>query len=164
MSNYGTVPGFKEYHDLRGSDYGAATDDDIQKALLVASEWIDARYVSLFDGLKVGLRSQVREWPRTGALDYYGYVIDQTSVPNEVTEATYEVALIQLNDVTPLSVNFTPAKYRKVAVDGAISLEYAQFQNSDEVQTQFKRVEEILSGITTTRGQSDSRLSGSVTR
>ncbi len=164
MSNYGTVLGFKEYHDLRGFDYGVVTDEEIQQALLVASEWIDARYVTLFDGLKVGMREQVREWPRFGALDYYGHIIAQTGVPIEVTEATYETALIHMNGVTPLSVNFTPAKYRKVAVDGAISLEYAQFQNSDEVQTQFKRVEEILSGITTTRGQSDSRLSGSVTR
>lgn len=161
---YGTVDGYHTYHTERESLTGPHGDAAVLAALLVASEWIDARFVSLFCGLKVGMRAQVREWPRVGALDYYGYVIDQTTVPIEVEQATYEAALIHLTGSTPLSQNYTPARYKSVSVDGAISLEYANFNSADETQTQFKRIEDILSGITAVRGAVDNGLNGRVVR
>lgn len=163
---YGTVNGYHTYHTERESLTGPHGDAAVLAALLVASEWIDARYRTLFCGLKVGERAQAREWPRTGALDYYGYAVESTSVPVEIEQATYEAALIHLTGSTPLSQNFTPAKYRTVSVDGAISLEYAQFSNSAEIQTQFKRIEEILSLLVGKSGGSaaGNGLSGRVVR
>lgn len=165
MSFYGTVTAYQAYHNERGSVLGTHGTISIQQALVVASEWIDSRYRSLFGGLKVGLRDQVREWPRTGALDYYGYPVLETFVPVEIEQATYEIALIHLAGTTPLSQNFVPAKYRKVSVDGAISLEYAQFANASDTQAQFKRVEEILSGLIGSQLTGDlSNLSGRAVR
>jgi len=161
---YGTVNGYHTHHTERESLTGPHGDAAVLAALLVASEWIDARFVSLFGGLKVGMRAQVREWPRVGALDYYGYVIDQTTVPVEVEQATYEAALIHLTGSTPLSQDYTPARYKSVSVDGAISLEYASFNSADETQTQFKRIEDILSGITAVRGAVDNGLNGRAVR
>ena len=155
---YGTSAGYHTYHEERGALTGPHGDTAVESALLVASEWIDSRYRSLFGGTKVGLRSQMREWPRDGALDYYGYAVP------EIEQATYEAALIHLTGSTPLSQNFTPAKYRTVSVDGAISLEYAQFSNSEETQTQFKRIEEILSLLVGAKGSADSGLVGRVMR
>lgn len=160
MSNYGTVAGYHTYHTERGTLNGSHSDAKVLEALLVASEWIDNNYRSMFPGLKVGMREQVREWPRSGALDYYGHAVSSVGTPVEIVNATYEAASIHLAGTVALSVNFTPAKYRSVSVDGAISLEYANFSNSQEVQTQFKRIEEILALLITIKGAANSGLSG----
>jgi hypothetical protein len=87
------------------------------------------------------------------------------SVPPEIENATYEAANIHLTTPNALSVDFVPAKYRKVSVDGAISLEYADFSSSNEVQSTFKRVEEALSMIISGRNlRPVNRLSGEVFR
>ncbi len=149
MDQYGSVASFKTYHNARGRDITAYADPAILAALLVASEWIDARYQSKFPGFKVGQRSQVREWPRTGGVDIYGYSIAADSVPTEVENAVYELALRQLQSPGSLSVDWTPNKYRRASVDGAVAVEYQSFSNSTEVQTQFTVVDEILSTILT---------------
>ena len=99
MPDYGTLAGFSTYHTARGRDVSAYTDPDIEAAKLIASEWIDARYRSLFGGTKVGLRAQAREWPRTGAMDVDGYSIGSTLVPTEIENATYEATLKHLVSV-----------------------------------------------------------------
>lgn len=164
MANYGTVVAYKAYHTERGTVIGSHSDPAILEALLVASEWIDAKYRSLFPGLKIGMRDQVREWPRSGALDYYGYAVSSLVVPVEIEYSVYEAALIHLTGAKALSVDWTPAPYRKVSVDGAISLEYAGFSSSQDVQTQFKKIEEILSLLITVKGSSNSSLSGAAVR
>jgi len=164
MSNYGTVDAYKAYHAERGNVIGTHSDAKILEALLVASEWIDAKYRALFPGLKVGMREQVREWPRSGALDYYGYAISSLSVPVEIEYAVYEATLIHLTGSKSLSVDWTPAQYRKVSIDGAISLEYADFSSSQDVQTQFKKIDEILSLLVTVKGAASGGLSGASVR
>jgi hypothetical protein len=164
MANYGTVLGYRAYHLERGASVGSVTDSQILEALLVASEWIDSKYRSLFEGTKVGMRSQVREWPRVSAFDYYGYTIESATVPIEIENATYEVALIHLTGTFSLSVNWTPAQYRSVSIDGAISLEYADFSSSSEIQTQFKKVDEILSLLICKQNGISSGLSGAAIR
>jgi len=164
MANYGTVIGYKAYHAERGTVIGTHSDAKILESLLVASEWLDSKYRSLFEGTKVGMRSQVREWPRVSAFDYYGYTIESATVPVEIEHATYEVALIHLTGTFSLSVNWAPAQYRSVSIDGAISLEYADFSSSSEIQTQFKKVDEILSLLICKQNGISSGLSGAAVR
>lgn len=159
---YGTDAGFRTYHTARGSDVVAFTDPAIAAARLVASEWLDSRYKRSFPGLKVGQRSQIREWPRTGAIDSNGYVIVSDSIPTEVENATYEAALRQLISPGSLSVDWTPNKYRRASVDGAVSVDYREFSSAAEVQTQFAIIDEILSVITC--ADDSSPLSGGVCR
>lgn len=146
MLYYGTVADFKMYHAWRGVVIDPAISDVSNEAnLLVASEWIDNKYRALFDGKKIGLRDQVREWPRSGATDYYGDAVSIASVPPEIEHATYEAALIQLNTPGTLSVSFTPNAYRSVSIDGALSVEYNNYSDASQIQTEYKRIDEILS-------------------
>ncbi|HRQ13072.1 MAG TPA: hypothetical protein PK205_07185 [Promineifilum sp.] len=144
---YGTVEGYKAYHLARGNDIPASSDTDIAEGLLVASEWLDGRYRIGFGGLKVGGRDQVREWPRSGAMDIYGYAVASDSVPREVEYATYEAAAKQLAVPGSLSVDFVPSKYKRASVDGAVSVEWAGYTSAVEVQTQFAIIDQILAPL-----------------
>lgn len=151
MNDYGTDAGFVAYHTARGraAEIADHDDDEIAAARLVASEFVDARYLASFPGLKVGMRAQVREWPRQGGSDRYGYAIPETSVPVEVENATYEAALRQLNSPGSLAVDWTPNKYKSVSVDGAVSATYNTFSSAADVQTQFAIIDQILAPILT---------------
>lgn len=162
MDQYGSVASFKTYHNARGRDVTAYGDPAILGALLVASESLDARYQSKFPGFKIGQRAQVREWPRTGGIDIYGYSIAADTIPTEVENATYEMALRQLQSPGSLSIDWTPNKYRRASVDGAVAVEYASISSASEAQTQFNVVDEILGPILTARDISP--LSGGSSR
>ena len=163
--NYGSAVGFTAYHTARGraaqiADYD---DDEITPALIVASEWLDARYRSSFPGTKVGMREQVREWPRVGGTDADGYAIASSVVPVEVENATYEAALRVLVKPGALSVDYTPPKYDSVSIDGAIAVKYARFNGAMDVQLNIPVVGQILSPLLTGSGVGSS-LSGAVFR
>lgn len=147
---YGTVVGYKAYHLARGHDVAVREDEEIASDLLVASEWIDARFRAQFNGTKTGDRTQIRDWPRTDATDIYGHEL--SGIPRELEYATYEAAAIQGANLGALSVNFTPGKYESVSVEGAVSVKYAKIMNWFEAQTQFAIVNEILAPILTGKG------------
>jgi hypothetical protein len=162
---YGTAAGFRAYHIARGNDVPAeAVDDDVvNEWLLVGSEWLDGRYQASFPGLKVGMRAQLREWPRLSAFDIYEYAILSTSIPREVEAATYEAALRQGVAAGSLSVDYTPGKYKRAAVDGAINVEFAGFNSAFDTQKQIPIIDQILFPILTGSGNV-SALSGSAVR
>jgi hypothetical protein len=167
MSFYGTAAGFRVYHEARGRDVSGALfvdDDDVEASLLVAAEWLDGKYGSLFSGLKVGAREQVREWPRNGSIDRYGYAIAADVAPVEVINATYEAAY--KDRITPgsLSVDWTPGKYKRVSIDGAVSVEYMQFNSVFDLQTRIAMVDQILAPILTGSLGGYSGLSGAIAR
>ncbi len=146
---YGTVDGYREYCFDRNSLHKNEPDDKIQAALLVASEWLDSEYRSSFPGLKVGLREQVREWPRTGSQDIYGYAISEKSVPVEVINATYEAAHRELDNTGSLSVDYTPSRYKRASVDGAVDVEFRHFDSASEAQIKIMIVDQILRPVLT---------------
>jgi len=163
MGFYGTFAGFGAYHAARGRDVSSYLQAAVEAKLLVASEWLDARYRSSFPGYKVGLRAQVREWPRYSAVDIDGNSIDSSSVPVEVENATYEAALRELVAPGSLSPDWTPAKYKQAAVAGAVSVTYNLFDGAYDAQTRFVIIDDILSGILSNCGGA-SMLSGSAIR
>jgi hypothetical protein len=86
---YISVATFKSYHDDRGNDYSAFADDTaIEKALVQASDYIDARFTYI--GAKI-TQDEPTEWPRVNAIDPTGYLI--TGLPPAVKEACAEYAL-----------------------------------------------------------------------
>jgi len=157
---YGDVQGFKDYHNGRGNQIDIAdfTDVEIEIMLLVGSEWIDAKHRSDFKGLKTGGRSQKREFPRTGHYDFYDYLIPSDETPDEIKNATYELALKHGKNPGSLSKDFTPNQYRQVSVDGAVSATYVNYSDVSEIQTNFSIVNDIMSNLI--GGSQSSSLSG----
>jgi hypothetical protein len=162
---YGTTGDADAYHlERANTDWAGADAATKTAALLIASEWIDTKYRQLFPGLKVGLRSQTREWPRTGAYDCEGNTITNSEIPIEVQNATYEVALRQVSAPGSLNTDYVAGEnVKSVSVSGAVAISYgAGAMSALDVQLDIPQVDRILAPILT--GSPTSNLSGSSTR
>lgn len=161
MAYYGTAEGFRDYHTARGRDVSAYDDDAaVAVKLLVASEFFDGAFRDRFYGEKVAQLTQVREWPRTGVINYYGYGVPSTSVPVEVENATYEIAY---RDSATLNKDFVPNKYKRVSIDGALSVEFNML-DAAAIQTQMPILSQILQPLLGIRGGSVMGLSSGMVR
>lgn len=151
MDHYGTPQGLRDYCTLRGIALPAdmLDDEEAEIALRVGSEFVDYGYSDLFGGTKTGERAQVREWPRRQAYDVDQYLIGENTIPREIESATYEAAAIHARNPGSLSVDYTPSKYRSVSVDGAVSVEFAQFNDAIEAQPQYLAIRRALGPILT---------------
>lgn len=147
MDHYGTPEGFTAYHEARNRDVSEFSGVSVVAALLVASEWLDAAYLTRFGGRRVAsVVDQVREWPRYDAYDVAGHSLSYVSVPVQIEHATYEVALRYLQDNTVLHADYTPNKYKRVSIDGAMSVDFNMLDASS-AQKQFPIVGAILAPI-----------------
>lgn len=160
---YGTAAGFTTYHEARARDVSAYDDADILPALLVGSEFLDGAFREQFYGYKLGLQAQVREWPRTGVTDYYGYGVPDNVVPVAIENATYEIALRELRTPGATNTDATPNKYKRVSIDGALSVEYAN-QDAMSLQLQMPVLAQILQPLIGVRGGSTMALSSKTVR
>ena len=159
---YGTFAGFTAYHTARGSDVSEYVEAPVNIALLVGSEWLDGAFGYRWPGYKVGDREQqTRDWPRSWVQDREGYPVDANTVPVEIENATYEAALRHLQDATALQSDYTPNRYKRVSIEGAVSAEYLSL-SAQQVQVQFPIIGQILAPILEGNGGVSSISSGIV--
>lgn len=157
---YGTLIEADSYHTERSNSAWAGTDDVKTAALVRASDYIDARYrykltsgawICAFRGTRTGGRSQVAEWPRTGAVDSEGSTIPDTEVPAEVIRATYELALRELVEPGSLSPDYVPSAQVTQETIGPITVKYSDGTKcADDVPPNMPvvpLVDGILSGL-----------------
>lgn len=163
-----TFDGFVEYHEARGREIPDTWDEQlVNSALLVASEWIDGTYEKSFVGYKTGGFDQERSWPRSSAITntWDNHVIPSDVVPTQVINAVYEAAFRQATSPGSLLVDYTPGKYKKVAIEGALSVEYASFNFASDVQTTYPVIDQILADLLDANLSANfSAFSGSITR
>lgn len=150
MTFYGTVSGYRTYHTARGRNVQGHPDSQIEVVLLKASEWLDDRFRARFAGIKrYNRETQVREWPRTDAVDVNGWSINADVVPVEVENATYEAAYREHLAAGSLNKDFTPSAYSQVSITGALHVQYLQNRDVPDVQTRFAEVEQQLARVLT---------------
>ncbi len=166
---YGNAADFETYNEARGRTIPGTWDNAyIEAALLIASEWIDGIYGSSFIGYKTGGFVQEREWPRTAAVvesSIPAYMFSVSDIPERVVHATYEAAFRQATTPGCLDVDYVPSKYKKVAIEGALSVDYANLNSSADVQMQIGVVDKLLWPLLDDDSPAySSGLSGSVSR
>lgn len=159
---YGTAAGYKEYWAARGNDQSAVLNADVDVALLIASEFLDGAFAGYWPGLKVGGREQVRDWPRSSVQDRNGNAVPSDSVPREVENAAYEAALRQLTTPGIFFKDYTPGKYTRVSISGALAVDYA-VGDAWSFQTQLPVLAAVLGPLIAARG-AVSGLSGAIGR
>lgn len=168
MTYYGTTTEFIAYAEERGKELDCSIGtDDMEQALLVASEWVDNVYGKSFSGYKTGGFVQEREWPRATAVTntYPQHVFADSDIPDRVKQATYEAALRQIATPGSLQVDYTPNKYKRVSIDGALSVEYAGFSSASEIQSQFLIIDQLLAPLFCADAPANfSSLTGGVSR
>lgn len=147
---YGTVEGADDYHAQRGNEF---TSDMKEELLLRASEYID-RYRLRFPGSKTGGRSQVREWPRKGAVDLNGELIAEDEIPNEVVAATYEAALLLSKGVSldnsPVSGSSVGVVTRKKVKAGPVETE-TEYDTKSRSSQSYSTISETLAPVLSER-------------
>jgi len=158
MSFYGTLSEADAYHADRGNSTWTGDNADKEVALLRGSEYIDQAFRSSFPGLKTGLRSQTREWPRSWAVDVEGNAIPSDEVPIEVEHASYEAALRELTDPGSLLPDYDPANQFKRSKVDVIEVEYAAPFGPGSVKPVITAIAAILQPILT--GGSFSSVAG----
>ena len=89
-----SVAGADQYHENNSAstDWSGATQADKEKAIRLATQYLDVRY----DGSLKGCRSnedQALAMPRTGIEDSDGYYYDSDEMPQRWLDATAELAL-----------------------------------------------------------------------
>lgn len=164
MMYYGNAEGFKEYHTQRGREISVEwTDEQIESALLVSSEWLDLRYGNAWVGYKLSYQ-QEREWPREAAVvqTFPYYVFRSDEIPEPVIKATYEAALRELTEKGSLTVDYTPNKYKSVRVEGAISVEYSNVFYASDVQKVIPVVDELM--VNLLQGSANNSFTGKTCR
>ena len=87
-NGYVTVVEFTTYHVDRGREPSDFDNEQIEAAIVKATDYIDGRFN--YVGYRLSGREQLTEWPRGNAYDRYNYAV--VGIPNEVKEACNEYA------------------------------------------------------------------------
>lgn len=145
---YGTLDGALAYHDARGNAaWSAVGIDDAKReaALLRASEALDGIYGARFPGKKA-TRSQVRAWPRVGAVDHCsGEDIPDDEAPVEVETAAYALALAELASPGSSTPTLTLGRTVRSQKVGSIQREF--FSPEEGVAITIESLRPILTAV-----------------
>ena len=119
---YGDADGLEEYGqaDLAlAPTLAAAGATTRAQALVSASRLLDRQ---AWAGAKTS-SSQAQAWPRVGATDREGAAIDSSSIPQDVIEACYELAIAAIADPGALAKTSTENLTKRVDAKG-VSVEF----------------------------------------
>lgn len=165
---YGNASDFITYLTERGREVSDDwSKEDINAALLVASEWLDSQYEDSWIGYKVAFE-QERSWPRQNAVvaTYPYHVYSNTDIPVQVVQATYEATQRELTKKGSLLVDYKPTQYQSVSIYNAVTVEYKDSVSSaGDVQTQIPVIQNLMSIlIDPNKGADGNALSGRAVR
>lgn len=166
---YGNVEDFKNYCTLRNKVLPETwTNEMIESALLISSEWLDSKYENIFIGYKANGYKQERSWPREAAVvqNYPYYLFAKDEIPEQLNKATYEAAFRNLTSPGSLEVDFTPNQYKSVRIEGGVSVEYnSSLAYASDIQTEIPIIQSLMSDlIDYDKSGSFSRVSGRASR
>ena len=139
-TSYASVASLKAYFDDRGLSYATYTDDQIQRALIDATDFLERTY-TWATGRK-GSKTQALGWPRLVAYDSDGYAFETTEIPLPVVRATIVAAKLVLSGET-LIVNPTQ-KVIEERVEGAVSVKY---DSNSPAETRWSEVDLALGSL-----------------
>jgi hypothetical protein len=134
---YGTLDDATAYMAARSYTW-TGTDADKDAALLRGSEYVDSLGMvrpCFWVGTKTGGRAQVRQWPRTGAVDGFGDPVANDEVPQEVINATYEASYRELASPGSLNPDYVASDTFKQAKVGPLEVTYATSSDPDAIPT-----------------------------
>lgn len=126
--------------------WSAASTEDKEKSIRLATQYIDARYIRKWFGRRVQ-RDQALDWPRTGVVDADRFLIDSDIVPQEVKDATAEMALRSLKgeDLMPDIANPGSITSERVKVD--VIEEETRYSGGRSQIKRFRLVDNLLRGL-----------------
>ena len=140
------------YHVAFGNSGWSGDDSAKEAAIRRASAYLSHSF--RWKGYRLNGRTQALAWPRTGVVDADGYDVPSDEVPDEVQQATAEVALRELAEPGAMNPVHTPAdKKVLVAVEG-IRWEHVGRTGTDAERPVLMAVRDLLNGLVVDGGSS----------
>lgn len=118
------------YHTARGNAAWTGDDADKEAAIRRATFFLSNSY--RWQGYKRNGRSQALAWPRYDVVDLEGWGVPFDAVPQEIKDATAEVALRELATPGAMTPDVTLADKVKREKVGPIEVEYANVSTGAE--------------------------------
>lgn len=116
---------------------------DAEAALIRASVALDGAYRAKYSGYRTLGREQGLEWPRTAAYDYEGMLIGDDEVPQEVRDATCELALREMAQPGSVTPDLERGGWIQSVSAGSVSVTYGGSTN----RTTYTIVDAIMSKL-----------------
>lgn len=143
-NGYVSLSDCADYCSARGLTFASSPSDAGEQAIIRATASLDAQYRGRFNGYKTSGRSQNLEWPRTAAFDAEGYDIASDEIPQEVINATCELAAREFDEANSTNPDIGKDAFTKRMKAGSVEIEYGA--NVPAV-TVFSVVDGILAGL-----------------
>ena len=144
-NSYITLADANQYVDNTSGDStwtAPATDAAKEKALRMATQYVDAEYAPSWKGV-ASEDNQALDWPRAGVTLRDGYGIDSDEIPQALKDAVCELAVDYLVNGTLMDDVSSPGSVKRKQA-GPVSIEY--FGGS---QVSWRRLtENLLSDLT----------------
>ena len=148
--SYASVAEATAYFAATGAAVWATSGlSDQEAALRRAAIWLDGSFRRRWPGTRASGRAQALDWPRIGAIDTDGAVIDPLTIPPEVKRAQLEAALTEIVSPRSLAPQVTMAGVVTSEKVGPVAITYAATAETDLSANMpiLTSVEQILSGI-----------------
>lgn len=131
------------YCDDHGITLASSDGDAKDSALIRASAALDGAYRLAFPGYRTSGRDQAMEWPRTAAYDYEGVMLATDEVPQEVIDATCEMAVREVETPGIMTPDLERGGFVRRLKAGSVEVEYGGSNN----QTVFTIIDGIMSKL-----------------
>lgn len=158
---YGTSTGLATYANgslTFGDAYTSATATTRARALVEATRLLDRQ---AWQGDKTD-SGQALAWPRTGVTDRLGNAVDDSTIPDDVITAAYELALAALVDAGTVKGTSTGSNIQSVNAQGVSVSFFAPVAGGRFPARVMELVGQYLGGSATSTGSvSASGLAGS---
>jgi hypothetical protein len=141
---YVTVDECTAYCETHGLPFGISPTLLGEQAIIRATSSLDAMYRTRFPGTKAGGRAQTLAWPRKDAVDADGNAIALDEIPQEIKEATCELAVRELAEPVSTMPDLERGGAIKRLKAGSVEIEYGA--NAPAV-TVFSKIDGILAGL-----------------
>jgi hypothetical protein len=160
-NSYVSLEEANSYHALYNNLDWAATDSELEQALILATRSVDLLYGPKFISYKRVDSISPLLFPRYSFYDNNFQLISQTTIPKCLKNATCQLALMQLlgEDILPIESADSNIKMGRIKIgDIEIENEYQSNKKISETYTGFNQVELLLQPILKTKTRTSTTL------
>lgn len=137
---------YNENHQA-DTDWSGATQAEKEKALRLATQYLDAEYGNDWIGVRAN-EDQALDFPRADMIDRDGVDIDSDSVPQAIKDATVEAAILS-NGGTDLIPNLdSPGTIKRIKNKVDVLEEEIEYVGGNSPITWFRLIERLIQEFT----------------
>ena len=128
------------------ADWIAATNDEKERSLRVATQYIDLQYGGRWRGTRTN-ETQALDWPRADVEDDDGFEIDEDAIPTDLEHATAEAALRDIAGDDLLAIETEGDITADRIKVGPIEVDQ-EFSNPKPQQSTYPKIDRYLRSLT----------------